>query len=112
MNRKINHRRFRVYPKVGSVPEAPVAPSLAGVDDMLLEWSFLKLSNYVDAGRCTQCSPTNGHQEVDEVVVRESPEVEEVVVRESSGSRGCSRSGHQEVVVREQAVASRRSRKM
>ena len=42
MNRKINHRRFREHPKVGPVLEAPVAPSQAGVDAMLLDWPFLK----------------------------------------------------------------------
>ena len=42
MNRKINYRRFRKYPKAGLVLEALVAPSPAGVDDMLLDWSCLK----------------------------------------------------------------------
>ena len=37
--------------------------------------------NDVDAGRCSQCSPTNGHQEVDEIVVRSRRDVDEVVVR-------------------------------
>ena len=42
MNKKLNQNRFRVYPKAGPVPEAPVAPSSARVDDMLLDWPCLK----------------------------------------------------------------------
>jgi len=38
----------------------------------------------VDAGRGSQCSPTNGHQEADEVVVRSRREVDEVVVQGAS----------------------------
>ena len=44
INTKINrmkHFSFRLYPKVGPVPEAPVAPSLAGID-MLFDWPCLK----------------------------------------------------------------------
>ena len=41
MNKKLNQNRFRVYPKAGPVPEAPVAPLLAGID-MLFDWPCLK----------------------------------------------------------------------
>jgi len=62
------------------VPEAPVAPLPARID-MLFDWPCLKWPNDVDAGRGSQCSPTNGHQEADEVVVRSRWEVDEVVIR-------------------------------
>ena len=42
MNKIINQRWFKMYPEVGPVLEALVAPSPAGVDDMLLDWPFLK----------------------------------------------------------------------
>ena len=51
-----------------------------------------EVADDVDAGRGSQCSPTNGHQEVDEVVVRSRRDVDEVVVR--------SRRDVDEVVVR------------
>ena len=41
MNKILNQNRFRVYPKAGLVPEAPVAPLPAGID-MLFDWSCLK----------------------------------------------------------------------
>ena len=41
MNKKLNHNRFRVYPKAGPVPEAPVAPLPTGID-MLFDWPCLK----------------------------------------------------------------------
>ena len=40
MNKKLNQNRFRVYPKTGPVPEAPVAPLPAGID-ILFDWPFL-----------------------------------------------------------------------
>ena len=43
-----------------------------------------EVANDVDAGRGSQCSPTNGHQEVDEVVVRSRRDVGEVVVQGAS----------------------------
>ena len=45
INTKINRMKrlsFRLYPKAGPVLEALVAPSPAGVDDMLLDWPCLK----------------------------------------------------------------------
>ena len=41
MNKILNQNRFRVYPKVGPVPEAPVALLPAGID-MLFDWPCLK----------------------------------------------------------------------
>ena len=38
---KIKHMSFRLYPKTGPVPEAPVAPLPAGID-MLFDWPCLK----------------------------------------------------------------------
>ena len=43
INTKINkmkHLSFRLYPKTGLVPEAPVASSPAGID-MLFDWPCL-----------------------------------------------------------------------
>ena len=40
-NKKLNQNKFRVYPKAGPVPEAPVAPLPAGID-MLFDWPCLK----------------------------------------------------------------------
>ena len=41
MNKKLKQNRFRVYPKAGPEPEAPVAPLSAGID-MLFDWSCSK----------------------------------------------------------------------
>ena len=41
MNKELNQNRFRVYPKAGLVPEAPVAPLPAGIG-MLFDWPCLK----------------------------------------------------------------------
>ena len=41
MNKKLNQNRFRVYPKAGPVPEAPVAPLPAEID-ILFDWTCLK----------------------------------------------------------------------
>ena len=38
---KIKHMSFRLYPKTGPVPEAPVASLPAGID-MLFDWSCSK----------------------------------------------------------------------
>ena len=40
MNKKLNQNMFRVYPKAGSVPEAPVASLPAGID-ILFDWPCL-----------------------------------------------------------------------
>ena len=37
MNKILNQNRFRVYPKAGPVPEAPVAPLPARID-ILFDW--------------------------------------------------------------------------
>ena len=37
MNKMLNQNRFRVYPKTGPVPEAPVATLPIGID-MLFDW--------------------------------------------------------------------------
>ena len=37
---KMKHMSFRLYPKMGLVPEAPVAPLPAGID-ILFDWPFL-----------------------------------------------------------------------
>ena len=41
MNKILNQNRFRVYPKAGPVPEAPVALLPEGVD-ILFDWPCLK----------------------------------------------------------------------
>ena len=40
MNKMLNQNRFRVYPEVGPVPEAPVAPLPARID-ILFDWPCL-----------------------------------------------------------------------
>ena len=40
MNKKLNQNKFRVYPKAGPVPEAPVAPLPARID-ILFDWPYL-----------------------------------------------------------------------
>ena len=37
---KMKHRSFRLYPKTGPVPEAPVASLPAGID-ILFDWPYL-----------------------------------------------------------------------
>ena len=37
---KMKHRSFRLYPKKGPVPEAPVASLLAGIY-ILFDWPYL-----------------------------------------------------------------------
>ena len=83
MNKMLNQNRFRMYPKTGPVLEAPIAPLPAGID-ILFDWPCLMQSNDVDVGRGSQCSPTNGHQEVDEVVVHSRRDIDEVVVQGAS----------------------------
>ena len=41
MDKMLKQNRFRMYPKAGPVPEAPVAPLPARID-MLFDWSCLK----------------------------------------------------------------------
>ena len=58
-------REFRVYPAEGPMPrasEAPFAPDIVRCS---------KSCTTVDAGRCSQCSPTNGHREEDTLLLRE-----------------------------------------
>ena len=41
INKMLNQNRFRMYPKAGPVPEAPVATLPAGID-ILFNWPCLK----------------------------------------------------------------------
>ena len=40
MNKMLNQNRFRMYPKAGSVPEAPVVSLPTGID-ILFDWPCL-----------------------------------------------------------------------
>ena len=51
---------IRLYPAKGPIPRASEAP-FALVDIVCCSKSWTA----VDVGRCSQCSPTNGHQEED-----------------------------------------------
>jgi len=62
-------RELRVYPVEGPMPRALEAPFASGIVCCSKSWTT------VDAGRCSQCSPMNGHQEEDTLLFRErSPE--------------------------------------
>ena len=62
-------RKLRVYPAEGPMPRASEAPFAPDIVRCSKSWTT------VDAGRCSQCSPTNGHQEEDTLLFRErSPE--------------------------------------
>ena len=52
-------REFRVYPAEGPMPRASEAPFAQDIVRCSKSWTT------VDAGRCSQCSPTNSHQEED-----------------------------------------------
>ena len=58
-------REFRVYPAEGPMPRASEAPFVPDIVRCSKSWTT------VDAGRCSQCSPTNGHQEEDVLLSRE-----------------------------------------
>ena len=62
---------IRMYPAEGPMPRASEA-LLALVDIVRCSKSWTA----VDAGRCSQCSPTNGHQEEDALLFRkQSPRI-------------------------------------
>ena len=58
-------RELRVYPAEGPMPRASEAPFAPDIVRCSKSWTT------VDAGRCSQCSPTNGHQEEDTLLFRE-----------------------------------------
>jgi len=55
----LTNSRIEIYPAEGLMLKAPVAP-------FPLMVSCSKSRTTVDAGRCTQCRPSNVHWEVDE----------------------------------------------
>jgi len=55
----LTNSRMEIYPAEGLMLKAPVAP-------FPLMVSCSKSRTTVDAGRCTQCLPSNVHREVDE----------------------------------------------
>ena len=76
---------IRVYPAEGPMPrvsEAPFAPDIVRCSK---SWTT------IDAGRCSQCSPTNGDQKVDSFV---SDHQEEDEFREQSPERRRRTSSH------------------
>jgi hypothetical protein len=52
--------RLEVYPAEGPMLKTPVAPPLVNITRCLMSWTT------VDAGRCSQCSPSNVHREIDD----------------------------------------------
>ena len=77
---------IRVYPAEGPMPRASEAPfALVGIVRCSKSWTT------VDAGRCSQCSPTNGDQKVDSFV---SDHQEEDEFREQSPERRRRTSSH------------------
>ena len=57
--------KIRMYPAEGPMPRASEAPfTLVYIVRCSKSWTA------VDAGRCSQCSPTNGHQEEDALLFR------------------------------------------
>ena len=56
---------LRVYPAEGPMPRASDDPFTPDIVRCSKSWTT------VDAGRCSQCSPTNGHQEEDTLLFRE-----------------------------------------
>jgi hypothetical protein len=59
MRLNLTNSRIEIYPAEGLMLKAPVAP-------FPLMVSCSKLRTTVDAGRCTQCRPSNVYLEVDE----------------------------------------------
>ena len=55
----LTNSRMEIYPAEGLMLKAPMAP-------FPLMVSCSKSRTTVDAGRCTQCCPSNVHREVDE----------------------------------------------
>ena len=58
-------REIRVYPAKGPMPRASEALFASDIVRCTKSWTT------VDAGRCSQCGPTNGHQEEDTLLFRE-----------------------------------------
>ena len=58
-------REFRVYPTEGHMPRASEAPFVPDIVRCSKSWTT------VDAEKCSQCSPTNGHREEDTLLFRE-----------------------------------------
>ena len=56
---------IRLYPAEGPMPRASEAPFAQDIVRCLKSWTT------VDAGRCSQYSPTNGHQEEDTLLFHE-----------------------------------------
>ena len=56
---------LKLYPAEGPMPRASEAPFAPDIVRCLKSWTT------VDAGRCSQCSPTNGHPEEDTLLFRE-----------------------------------------
>ena len=50
---------IRLYPAEGPMPRASEAPFTPDIVHYSKSWTT------VDAGRCSQCSPTNGHKKED-----------------------------------------------
>ena len=78
-------RKLRVYPAEGPMPRASEAPFALDIVRCSKSWTT------VDAGRCSQCSPTNGHQEEDSFA---SNHQEEDGFRERSPERRRRMSSH------------------
>ena len=84
---------IRLYLAKGPMPRASEAP-FAPVDIVRCS----KSQTIVDAGRCSQCSPTNGSPG------RRRPDVPQAITRKRTGSKS---DHHQEEDVRGRAVADR-----
>ena len=56
---------LRVYLAEGPMPRASDAPFAPDIVHCSKSWTT------IDVGRCSQCSPTNGHQEEDTLLFRE-----------------------------------------
>ena len=71
---------IRVYPAESPMLRASEAPfALVNIVRCSKSWTT------VDAGRCSQCSPTNGHQEEDTLLFRERSPVRRWVPRAITG---------------------------
>jgi hypothetical protein len=58
-------RELRVYPAEGPMPRASEAPFAPDIVRCSKSWTT------VDVGRCSPCSPMNGHREEDALLFRE-----------------------------------------
>jgi hypothetical protein len=57
----LTNSRIRLYPVEGPMLKAPMAPFT-----LVIIVRCLTLRTTIDAGRCTQCRPSNVHQEEDD----------------------------------------------